>query len=244
MPINVVCPGCLKRFKVSDRFAGMKGPCPNCNSLINIPKTAVKIHGAEEFDKGGKTVTGKLILKPLEHLDMDFNPAKAGICLIGVSAVFIIALLIGSMNLSRSTLDIIGGAALIFIAFPVSLFGYLILRDREDLFMLTGSDLYKKAGLCAAVYSAVWILFECTAWYTSANEYIIWFYFIAFAVAAAAAAHGILDINFGSALLHFLIFFVAVLFLRWAIGLDWIWVIDTVINHNRNLPPAPILPGM
>ncbi|MCL2745062.1 MAG: hypothetical protein FWE67_14555 [Planctomycetaceae bacterium] len=244
MPINVVCPGCFKRFSVSDRFAGMKGPCPKCNTVINIPKAAVKIHGAEDFDQGGKTAAGKLILKPLERLDMDFDPVKAGIALAGVLAMFIAALLIGSMNLQKGTLDVIGGIGLIFIAFPVSLFGYQILRDREDLFMLIGEDLYKRVGLCAAVYAAVWILFELTIWYTGANEYVLCMYFAVFAISAAAAAHGILDINFGSALLHFLIFFIAVLFLRWAIGLDWLWVIDATLRHKGNIPPPPILPGM
>ena len=37
MAINVQCSGCLKRFDVSDKFAGSVGLCPNCKTRIAIP---------------------------------------------------------------------------------------------------------------------------------------------------------------------------------------------------------------
>ena len=37
MPIQVTCPSCLKRFQVSDKFAGKSGPCPNCKKSLRVP---------------------------------------------------------------------------------------------------------------------------------------------------------------------------------------------------------------
>ena len=34
MPIQVTCANCLKRFQVSDKFAGKTGACPNCKSTM------------------------------------------------------------------------------------------------------------------------------------------------------------------------------------------------------------------
>ncbi len=246
MAINVVCPGCLKRFQVSDRFAGMKGPCPNCNTVINIPKGQVKIHGAEEFEQGGRTATGKLILKPLERLDMDFNPARAGLIAVGVFAVFLVAVFLGRLSLSKGSLDVIGAVGVFLIAFPLSLFGYQVLRDREAIFVVTGMDLYKKVGLCALIYAALWVLFECIAWYMRADEIFIWVYFAAFAVLSMLAAHAILDINVGNAAMYYFVFFVAVLILRGVSGLGWLWLVtpEALRPGSGSAPPPPILPGM
>lgn len=54
MPIDVICPGCHKRFSVSDEFAGKKGPCPACQTVIEIPKLedVVVIHERETTASG------------------------------------------------------------------------------------------------------------------------------------------------------------------------------------------------
>ena len=40
MSIIVVCPGCKKSFKVSDKYAGKSGACPNpdCKATIKVPR--------------------------------------------------------------------------------------------------------------------------------------------------------------------------------------------------------------
>lgn len=240
MAINVVCPGCLKRFQVSDRFAGMKGPCPSCNTIINIPKAAVKIHGAEEFDQGGKTATGRSILKPIERLDTDFNPVRAGLIALGTLVVFMLAFFVGRMDMSLATRDWVGLIGLLLLSFPLSLFGYQVLRDREQLFVVSGEELYKKTGLCALAYVALWVLFESFAWYMGAGEIFIWVCWSIFAVLSVLAAHALLDIVFGSAFLHYLIFFTSVVLLRGLSGLGWIWVVADTVKKSG----APVLPGM
>lgn len=44
MPISLSCPGCGKKLKVSDRLAGKKGRCPECQGVLLIPTPA------ESFD--------------------------------------------------------------------------------------------------------------------------------------------------------------------------------------------------
>ena len=61
MPINVTCPGCLKRFSVADKFAGKKGPCPKCKKIITIPKKEdeVVIHAPEHSEAGAIGAGGR-----------------------------------------------------------------------------------------------------------------------------------------------------------------------------------------
>ena len=69
MSIIVVCPGCRKSFKVSDKFAGKSGPCPNCKRTLEVPEKTqeVKVHAPEQFAGGGRSTTGKLVLKPVAY---------------------------------------------------------------------------------------------------------------------------------------------------------------------------------
>ena len=237
MPINVVCPGCLKRFQVGDRFAGMNGPCPNCKTVITIPKAEVKIHTPEDFAQGGKTVKGKLILKPIERINVDFDPTRGAVAMGGMLAVVLLASLLGRMELSMGTLDLIGIVGLFLVGFPLSLFGYYVIRDRNEIFILTGMELYQKAAICAASYAALWILYETFAWYMNADFVFIWVYF-AFAVGFAMfISHVVFDVSTGQATLHALLFFVSAMLLRGMMGLGWLWIVAEPIR--RNGPPSP-----
>ncbi len=68
MAIQIICPGCHSRFSVSEKFAGKQGPCPKCKTVISIPKAGeeVKIHAPDDYG-GAKSVTGQLVLKPIER---------------------------------------------------------------------------------------------------------------------------------------------------------------------------------
>ena len=61
MPIQVTCPGCLKRFSVADKFAGKKGPCPKCKQIITIPKKEdeVIIHAPDHSEAGAVDASGR-----------------------------------------------------------------------------------------------------------------------------------------------------------------------------------------
>ena len=76
MSIIVVCPGCLKSFKVSDKFAGKSGPCPNCKRTLQVPakEQEVKVHAPEAFAGGGKSTSGKLVTKPIARVNAKLHP--------------------------------------------------------------------------------------------------------------------------------------------------------------------------
>ena len=79
MSILVVCPGCRKSFKVSDRFAGKSGPCPSCKATIQVPTKSeeVKVHAPTAFADGGRSTTGQLLTKPIARKETRLGPVMA-----------------------------------------------------------------------------------------------------------------------------------------------------------------------
>jgi hypothetical protein len=94
MPINVTCPNpkCLKRFSVADKYAGQKGPCPKCKTIITIPKKEeeVIIHSPEHSEAGAIGVGGRHALKTYRRSDTKFKP----LVFTGVVGFVLVALLI------------------------------------------------------------------------------------------------------------------------------------------------------
>ena len=96
MPLNVVCPGCKKRFTVSEKFAGQKGPCPKCKVEIEIPALGdqVVVHAPEsETLKDSK---GQSVSKPILREETRFSPKIA----IGVGAAALVVL-VQALSLRR-----------------------------------------------------------------------------------------------------------------------------------------------
>ncbi|MDR1052619.1 MAG: hypothetical protein LBL39_00430 [Planctomycetaceae bacterium] len=242
MSIQVVCPGCMKRLKVSDKFAGMKGPCPLCKTIINIPAASVKIHGTDETGKGqgvgGKNATGQPSVNPISRIDFGFDVKEAQKYVFMILGVFLFAFLAGFIIPRGLISNILGVIGLCVVAFPISILGYHLLRNRDELFVITGMDLYKTTGAGAFVYVFVWVMFEIFLWYMSADNVFVWVYFAAFAVFAMLLGHAILDVTFGNSALHFLIFSFAVIILRGISGIGWLW------NTTAIIDTSPILPGM
>src|SRR5689334_16461254 len=50
MSINVQCPGCGKRYKVDDRFAGKKAKCQSCGGAIAVPAAPAPTKAAVSDD--------------------------------------------------------------------------------------------------------------------------------------------------------------------------------------------------
>ncbi|MDW8077260.1 MAG: hypothetical protein RMJ16_00055 [Thermoguttaceae bacterium] len=224
MPIIVVCPGCRKRYSVSDKFAGKSGPCPNCKTLIQIPKKEeVVIHGPEEFGSAGRGVTGKLIAKPLTRRIWQVSPAIAVAIGLGSLAVVIATAILGMTGILRDNI-VLSGVGLVLVTFPLVVAGYNVLYDIEELEPYQGRALLIRGAICTAAYVAIWAGF-CFfgARYLSGE---LWNWLIIgtpFVILGAIAALASFDFDFPTGLLHFGFYVLVVTFLRWLAGLGWIW---------------------
>ena len=77
MAIQVICPGCMRRFEVADRFAGKKGPCPRCGHIIEIPKEQVVVHAPDEMIIEGRKVKNPDFVRPIERSPFAFTRGRS-----------------------------------------------------------------------------------------------------------------------------------------------------------------------
>lgn len=164
MAIPVTCPSCLKRFSVSDQFAGRTGPCPNCQKPIKIPEKAeeVVIHAPD--DAAPKDSSGKSILNPIRRSETQLSlPVILAICL-AVFSLFAIALGLGLSGEQPHVAVLAAGAVL--LAPPLVFVGYWFLRD-DELEGFRGQQLVVRCGICAAVFAALWAFYGFVPGYLS-----------------------------------------------------------------------------
>lgn len=244
MAISVVCPGCYTRFQVHDRFGGKRGPCPKCQTLIDIPKESVVVHAPDEFASGGKTIKGRAILKPLTRLNTGFKTRDLMYAIGGAVVVLAITAGLGSLDLGIGLRNIIGVLGLFLVAFPLVLFGREVLQDPDDLEEITRGEILKKSAICAAAYAVLWICFEFLAKYMQADSVYVWVYLIPFAFFSLVAAHIVFDLDFARGLLHYFLFFAPVLILRWLLGFGWIWNFVAAATSGSSVAPPPPPPGL
>ena len=240
MSLHVICAGCLKRFKVALRFAGMKGPCPNCGEVISIPKESVRI--GEDDAAGpqqGKGKKGRIISRPIQRFDLEFGFGQVKYYTLGVLGVLLLTFLLGCIPMYAVMRSFFGLLGLCLIAFPLVLFAYHFLRDREQMFAADDEDLYCRAGITAAGYVLLWIAMECVLTAMRADLIFSCLYFSVFAVLATVLAVLVLELKPQDAFLHFCTFAFPVILLRFLIGLDWIFK-----SNEFHKSTAPFLPGM
>ena len=230
MSLHVICPGCLKRFQVGIRFAGLKGPCPACGAIISIPTESVK-------------VSDDAPLYAIPRFNLEFNTVQVKRYALGVLGGLLFAFFIGYIPMYAILRSLIGVLGLCLIAYPLTLFGYQTVRDREQIFAFTGEELYRRAGLTAGGYAILWIVFECFLVATQADVFISWLYFVAFAGLATLLTHPLLVMRVREAFLHYCLFSSSVILLRFLIGLGWFWEYGGWVRYS-NVAPPPLLPGM
>ena len=242
MSFHVICSGCLKRFQVSARFAGMQGPCPNCGTIIDIPKESVELHGDD--DAAPKHKKRKRSSSPVvSRFDLEIDPVQAKYYVSGVFGVLLVTFLLGCVPMYAVVRSILGTLGLGLVAFPLVLFGYQALRDREHMFSFAGRELYRRAGMAAVGYVILWLGFEYCLAASQADVFATWGYLAAFAVLATLCVHPVLAMKMPDAFLHFSLFGFSVALLRWLIGFGWFWESSGLIRYST-APPPPILPGM
>lgn len=164
MSIQVTCPGCLKRFNVSDKFAGKTGPCPSCQKPIKIPEKTdeVVIHAPE--DTGPKDSSGKSILNPIRRKEVKLGlPVILGASL-GAFATFAVAFGLGLSGEQPPTVLLV--VASVLLAPPLVIIGYWFLRD-DELEGFQGSALWGRCGVCSLAFAALWAFYAFVPGYIS-----------------------------------------------------------------------------
>jgi len=129
MPIPVTCPKCHTRFKVSEKFAGQKGPCPKCKEVILVPKLEdeVVISAPVAGPKDGK---GRQILKPIKRKEFYVEDKMQMPMWMMVIPMAIVA--------------------------PLVAYGaYNILKDQE-IESFVGQELWLRVLICGAIYALLW----------------------------------------------------------------------------------------
>ena len=158
MPINVTCPKCQKRFKVSDKFAGQKGPCPQCKTVITVPKLEeqVVIHAPEPT--GPKDSKGKAVLQPIFREETKFSPVLTVVIIAATLLTLMIALVLRFNIDPTSPPQLILLLGALALGPPLAAAGYTFLRDFE-LAPFRGMELWIRAAICGGIYALLWGVF-------------------------------------------------------------------------------------
>jgi hypothetical protein len=224
MPINVTCPGCMKRFSVADKFAGKKGPCPKCKAVITIPKKEeeVIIHAPEHSEAGAIGVGGRHALKTYKRTDTKFQP----LVFTGVVGFVLVALLIALVMRSTGVPEPwLKALAAVALGPPLAWAGYTFLRDPE-LEAYQGTALVIRSIACGLVYALLWGVFTFLGDRFFGDSFSkgleIWQMVVLIVPVFAAgtlAAYAAFDLDPGSAFFHCAMYFAVTVLLRLVAGL-------------------------
>lgn len=217
MTIQVVCPGCKKRFSVDDKFAGKQGPCPKCKTVIKVPEKTddVVVHEPEAFGPKGKK--GRAVLKPIARTETKFSPVVAGVAAGASLLVLLIAVLFRDQ--APTGLLVLGA---ILLAPPLVWAGYAFLRD-DEYEPFVDRELWIRVGACSLVYALLWGLVPLIAGYGLQLDQLelIHMAFLAPVLIGLGAftAYASLDFDFGMGALHYGLYLSVTVLLRLVLGL-------------------------
>ncbi len=222
MPIDVVCPHCHARFRVSDQFAGKRGPCPKCKGEIRVPEKSeeVVIHAPET--QGPKGVSGRAVLKPLSRKESKFSWPIAGAIGGAVALLFIAAFIVRLATDAQPPLWLLAIGAFI-VAPPLAFGGYTFLRDQEELEPYRGVKLWIRVLICSAVYAVLWGAHTLITGFLLGDDPIqMWhmlFILPPLILAGGVAALATLDLEYMNACMHYGMYLVVTILLRLIVGL-------------------------
>ena len=156
MPIQVTCPNCLKRFQVSDKFAGKTGPCPSCKKQIKVPDASEEVIIHAPDDGVPKDSQGVSVLKPLKRSETDVT--RKGILITSGAILLALAGAVG-LRMSGDTIPVyIQALGAFFLAPPLIWAGYSFVRDSE-LEPYVGSELRNRVLMLSGIFAALWLLY-------------------------------------------------------------------------------------
>jgi len=224
MPIQVTCPNpkCLTRFNVADKFAGQKGPCPKCKTVITIPKKEeeVIIHAPEHSESGAVGAGGRHALKTYKWKDTKFQP----LVFTGVVAFVLVALLAALVIRSAGAPEMwLKALAAVLLGPPLAWAGYTFLRDPE-FEAYQGAPLLIRSLVCGLVYALLWAAFWFLGYRffgvgtdVAKNGLEIWQMVVLIVPVLSAgtlAAYASFDLDPGSAFFHCALYFAVTVMLR------------------------------
>jgi hypothetical protein len=227
MAIEVTCPGCKKKFRVSDQFAGKKGPCPSCKTIITIPEKGpeVVIHAPET--EGPKGVSGQPVLRPIFREETRLTPVMLGAIIGGAVLALIAALMMRVIFPDHNIPRVVLALGAILVAPPLVLGGYGFLRDQE-LEPYRGTEMLVRVLSCSAVYVLIWGLYAWIPPYLELEVEPLHLTFIlpVMVVIGAFAAFVSLDLDFGNGAIHYGLYLLVTILLCFLAG--WpLWTIST-----------------
>ncbi|MEM9828551.1 MAG: hypothetical protein AAF958_18330 [Planctomycetota bacterium] len=183
MAIQVTCPKCFKRFQVSDKFAGKKGPCPNCKATIRVPEKNEEVVVHAPTDDAPKDSKGQSVLKPIKRKETDVT--RRGLIITIGSVLLAIVAALGIRFGMESVPVWICGLAVIVIAPPLVWAGYSFVQDSE-LEGYTGQELIQRVAIASLCLAGTWLIYAFVPMYLfdlkSASEMD----FVGFGIAIAA----------------------------------------------------------
>ena len=156
MAIDVICTGCHKRFQVSEQFAGRKGPCPACKTIIEIPKLedVVVVHEREQTKTGAPAKLDSIRRQRTTVSKLELIISGATL-VVGLALAFAARFSISETVTQPSGLiNLIAGLSL---GVATSCLSYVILRNQDAEIINDKSTLFKGIGV-GLLYGGVWRL--------------------------------------------------------------------------------------
>ena len=167
MPIQVTCPGCLKRFQVNEKFAGKTGPCPNCSKSITIPSKSeeVVIHSPE--NEGPKDAKGRPVFKPIKREETKITLPMAMVAG-GFSLISLVVALAVRFTTDEPPTGLLA-LGTILLAPPLVLLGYWFLRD-DELDGYHGKELIARTAILSVIFMITWGLYAVIPKYVGSYQ--------------------------------------------------------------------------
>lgn len=222
MAIQVTCPGCLKRFSVSEKFAGKTGPCPSCQKTIKIPEKSeeVVIHAPE--DAGPKDSKGRSVLKPIRRSEVKLSPVVIAVTAVSCIAVLAIAIGLGMSGVQPPTALL--AIASFVLAVPLAFVGYWFLRD-DELEAYIGKPLYGRLAICATLFAATWAIYAWVPTYVLGYSSMADIDAVALAVMVpillvigTVASVAVFELEIATGFMHYGLYFIVTFILAWMAG--------------------------
>ncbi len=168
MAIQVTCAKCLKRFQVSDKFAGKKGPCPACKAIITVPDKSQEVKIEEPEEVGPKDSKGRSVLKPITRKDTAWTRRHTIITV--VSTIVVLMFAVAARTLMPGGVP--GWAvaiAAVALAPPLVRGGYAFAYDRE-LEPYRGVELRNRVLIAGGLMALLWAIYAFVPVYVADLE--------------------------------------------------------------------------